>query len=100
MLNSVHAMNTVAYKKIRIDCAIYDNDYIQISFSDNGKGMDKQTLALSTVPFFTTRENGSGVGLSLCRQFVRSHNGRFHITSKPNQGTKVFLHLPRAPHNN
>jgi signal transduction histidine kinase len=43
------------------------------------------------VPFFTTREEGSGIGLSLCRQIIRLHEGQITIESEPGEGTRVIL---------
>jgi len=53
--------------------------------------MDEKTLKNATVPFFTTKEEGTDVGLSLVRQLMTVLNGKLQITSKLGEGTKVEL---------
>jgi len=60
---------------------------------DNGKGMDEETLKNASVPFFTTKEKGSGVGLSLSRQIVTALNGEINMISQAGTGTKVEVLL-------
>lgn len=62
-------------------------DQVRIVISDNGPGMDQETLDNIFVPFFTTKKEGSGIGLSLSRQIVRAHQGRISVTSTPGEGT-------------
>ncbi len=59
--------------------------------ADNGKGMEKETLEKSVVPFFTTKQTGSGIGLSLSRQLMQSMNGSLEIRSIARKGTEVRL---------
>jgi two-component system nitrogen regulation sensor histidine kinase NtrY len=58
---------------------------------DNGPGMDGDTLEKIFVPFFTTKESGSGIGLSLSRQIIRLHNGNITCDSTPGKGTTVTM---------
>lgn len=60
-----------------------------ISVSDNGTGIDRETLDQVFVPFFTTKREGSGIGLSLCRQIMTAHGGEIAIESSA--GTTVSL---------
>lgn len=66
------------------------NKEAQIEFYDNGKGIDASTLKKVFLPFFTTKENGSGIGLSLTRQIMFSHGGNIEINSEPGK-TSVKL---------
>lgn len=61
--------------------------------TDNGSGMSPEVMANLFQPFFTTKEGGSGVGLSLCRQIVRRHGGDLRIQSQPGKGTVVSVNL-------
>ena len=45
------------------------------------------------VPFYTTKKEGSGIGLSLSQQIIRAHGGRIHVTSKPNEETVFTIRL-------
>ena len=67
--------------------------HICLSVRDNGEGIPEEKLEQVFIPFFTTREDGSGIGLSLCRQIIRSHNGKTHIESLPGEGTRVVITL-------
>ena len=62
-----------------------------IEIADNGAGIPEDKLDQVFVPFFTTRENGSGIGLSLCRQIIRLHRGDIRLESRQGSGTKVTL---------
>jgi signal transduction histidine kinase len=64
---------------------------IVLTVLDNGPGMDADTLEKIFVPFFTTKESGSGIGLSLSRQIIRLHNGNITCNSTPGEGTMVTM---------
>jgi signal transduction histidine kinase/CheY-like chemotaxis protein len=73
-------------------------DYVVITVSDTGEGMDEATLARAIEPFFTTKEvgKGTGLGLSMVHGTVVQSGGTVLIRSKPEQGTVVELWLPRS----
>ena len=62
-----------------------------LTIKDNGPGMDAETLEKIFVPFFTTKESGSGIGLSLSRQIIRIHNGNISCDSTPGKGTTISM---------
>lgn len=64
---------------------------------DNGPGMRPEVAEQAFIPFFTTKEGGSGIGLSLCRQIVRLHGGHIRMTSAEGKGTQVDFMLPLPP---
>jgi CheY-like chemotaxis protein len=74
------------------------DDYLIISVTDTGVGMDGETLQRVFEPFFTTKEagHGSGLGLSIVHGFAAQSGGSVEIASRPGDGTKVDLWLPRA----
>lgn len=62
-----------------------------ITVADNGKGIEKDLLEEVFVPFYTTKEEGSGIGLSLSRQIMRTHRGRISVQSVVGEGTVFTL---------
>lgn len=72
--------------------------YVEVSVTDNGPGMDSETLARCTDPFFTTKDtnSGTGLGLAMVYGFARQSNGDLRIYSEPDIGTTVQLTLPRG----
>jgi two-component system, NtrC family, nitrogen regulation sensor histidine kinase NtrY len=78
-------------KKISINAARNSEGRIIFSVQDNGPGMDADTLEKIFVPFFTTKESGSGIGLSFSRQIMRMHNGNITCDSAPGNGTTISM---------
>ena len=69
-------------------------DHGCFTVTDNGGGMDQETLNRAFEAFFTTKGKGIGLGLSLCYSIVTGHGGTIEIDSTPNQGTQVRVSLP------
>ncbi len=91
--NSIVALQDIAVKKIEIN--VMQGDQFLISIKDNGKGIDRDVLRKIFVPFFTTREGGSGIGLTISRQIMQRHGGSLEVTSKIGVGTEFTLRFPR-----
>ena len=79
--------------KIEISSNIYKT-YLEISVEDNGIGMSKETLKNIEEMFYTTKQNGTGLGVALSSEIVKSHNGELLYTSELNKGTKATIRLP------
>jgi two-component system, NtrC family, nitrogen regulation sensor histidine kinase NtrY len=89
--NAVDAMNGFTNKKITLKAYKSFEDQIIIEVIDNGSGIDNTLMDEIFIPFFTTKENGSGIGLSLASQIMRLHNGKITANSKPGEKTVFRL---------
>lgn len=79
--------------KIEISTNIYKK-YIDIMIEDNGKGMDNDILENIKEMFYTTKNNGTGLGVSLSNEIVKAHKGELIYNSELNKGTKAIVRLP------
>jgi signal transduction histidine kinase len=71
---------------------------VEISVSDTGVGMSQEELSRAGEPFFSTKSNGTGLGLAFCRDVVGRHRGTITLDSAPAVGTSVSLTLPLLAH--
>jgi two-component system, NtrC family, nitrogen regulation sensor histidine kinase NtrY len=90
VLNSAEAVKNINDPLIFLEC-LTENDRTELLVTDNGCGMDIETLEKLSLPFFTTREKGTGSGLFFSRQVMRLHKGELIILSEKNKGTTVKL---------
>lgn len=93
--NSTHALEDCTDKTIRIK-AYLTGQSPTIEVSDNGQGIPEKVLKEIFVPFFSTKKNGSGIGLSLSKQIMALHNGSIKVTSRPGEGTSFYLSFKRS----
>ncbi len=63
---------------------------------DTGRGMPAETLRRIGTPFFTTRDDGTGLGVVLARSVILQHGGTLRYESEPGEGTSVRVSLPRV----
>ena len=73
-------------------------EYIVLSVSDNGTGMDHNTQCRCFDPFFTTKDSGKGLGLTEVFGIVRSNGGDLYVRSDPGRGTTFTIYLPSVEH--
>jgi signal transduction histidine kinase len=91
ILNSFQAMPAGGKLTVQIS---RHHDFAEITFRDTGVGISKENLQKMFVPFFSTKANGIGLGLSICKQIVEGHGGNITAESKESDGSTFTIKLP------
>lgn len=89
--NSMHALSDIENAKIIMRAFLDKRGRIAVQVIDNGPGILKEVIDKIFVPFFTTKPEGSGIGLSLSKQIMRMHGGTLTAQSEPNVKTNFTL---------
>lgn len=90
IMNAIDAVRKITNPEIIIHVGSRNHQTI-IEVKDNGKGIEKENIDKIFVPFFTTKKQGSGIGLSLARQIMRLHKGSISVRSEPGKFTVFTL---------
>lgn len=90
LVNAIDAVKNIPNPIITLN-AEFINDKTIIRINDNGVGIDEELLDKIFIPFFSTRKNGSGIGLTLCKQIMMLHGGNIQVVSKTGEGTSFIL---------
>lgn len=88
--NSIHALEEVEDPEISIECLLTESKTI-IQFMDNGKGIPEEIKDQIFIPFFTTRKEGSGIGLSLSKSIMKKHGGDIEVSVQNGKFTTFSL---------
>ncbi|MGC3946636.1 MAG: ATP-binding protein [Chryseolinea sp.] len=91
--NAVHATEGITVRRVNVEAFVKDKQLI-FEVADTGKGIPAHLLREIFVPFYSTRPEGSGIGLSLSKQIVSSHKGNITVQSTPGVGTTFTVTLP------
>jgi signal transduction histidine kinase len=91
ILNAVEACKNVQSPLIKISAKKNIDGIATLIVSDNGLGIPNEIVDKIFIPFFSTKKNGSGIGLSLCQQIMFRHKGKIQINSIENGGTVIRL---------
>jgi two-component system sensor kinase FixL len=87
--NAIEALTGRSHREIVIDAARDGGGYVTVSVLDTGPGLAQDVAERLFQPFVTTKPDGMGVGLSLCREIITAHNGRLWAEQNP-QGGAIF----------
>ncbi|MBI5643247.1 MAG: response regulator [Deltaproteobacteria bacterium] len=105
MINSEQAMPSGGVIKVtaeNVDLGPEDNlpidpgKYVKITVSDSGMGIPEKNLSKIFDPYFTTKEEGSGLGLATVYSIIKNHDGYISLESKEGRGTSFYIHLPAS----
>ena len=91
--NAIAALDGEQNPKLSVTLA-KDDQIMLLEVYDNGKGIPQEELGKIFIPFYTTVEDGTGIGLSVCRQIVWNHGGKISVDSNEGAHTKFTLEFP------
>jgi PAS domain S-box-containing protein len=75
-------------------------DYLKIAFADTGNGIPEEILQKLFTPLFTTKAQGMGFGLAICKRIIEAHEGNINVKTTVNKGTTFTITLPNKPNAN
>jgi signal transduction histidine kinase len=96
VMNAIDAMKSIQPRMLRVKTQA-DAGKIIVSVEDNGTGIDPSKLDQLFQPLFTTKANGMGMGLAICRSVIESHEGRIWATPAAGRGSVFQFELPEKP---
>ena len=88
--NSIHALEGRESPMIKMSCLV-ESDKTVIIVTDNGKGIEEEIMNQIFIPFYTTKKNGSGIGLSLSKNILKKHGGNLLVNSEKGHFTSFSL---------
>jgi signal transduction histidine kinase len=91
VVNAMEAVKDTEDPRIIMAGYLAPNKKTILKVADNGTGMPEELLDKIFIPFFSTKKNGSGIGLSLCKQIMMLHRGTIQVQSAEGQGTAFLL---------
>ncbi len=92
--NALDVLEGVSDPKIAISGRLNSRGHVEVSVSDNGGGVDQEIAEKIFVPFYTTKRQGAGIGLSLTRQIMLGHRGGIDLDTEKGKGTTFTLRFP------
>ncbi len=93
LVNGIEAVKDKPHPRIQLSAFNASNNKINIKVADNGCGIPAGLMDRIFIPFFSTRKNGSGIGLSLSQQILLLHKGSIQVQSVENEGSVFTLHM-------
>lgn len=94
MGNLIHNAIQAGATEIRLAGLQADDSSLVISVEDDGSGIDSDLLSKISEPFFTTRHQGTGLGLAVVQSVAQAHQGSLSVWSEPERGSRFCIHLP------
>lgn len=98
--NAVEACESQPVPEVTLKVGMAEHGDVELCVTDNGPGILPQVMDKIFIPFFTTKQGGSGIGLSLCRQIISRHGGNIRVDNRPEGGCTVSILLPTGTDHN
>jgi signal transduction histidine kinase len=92
ILNSLEAIQEKGNVWVKVKCPF--DSMVNIVVADDGPGIPSEQVGKIFQPFFTSKKNGTGLGLATCKRIVANHDGFIRVQSKPGEGTRFTIDLP------
>ncbi|HOP49178.1 MAG TPA: HAMP domain-containing sensor histidine kinase [Ignavibacteriales bacterium] len=92
--NSIESLSNLERERIITFSTKLENNYIKFSIKDNGKGISKQIQTKIFDDFYTSKKNGTGIGLSICKMILNEYDAKFYFESEPNEFTIFYIDFP------
>lgn len=92
--NAIEAIRTLPTRELRVTARIWDAGHILVSIADSGRGIPQSGLNTLFTPFQTTKEEGLGLGLAICRSLVENHGGQIWVGAPAEDGAEFNFTLP------
>ncbi|MFO8112174.1 MAG: 7TM diverse intracellular signaling domain-containing protein [Desulfosalsimonadaceae bacterium] len=103
VINAIQAMpggGEIVISAVNLDAVqwlpLSEGRYVRITFTDQGTGIPRHNLVRVFDPYFSTKEQGNGLGLSICYSIVKKHGGHIDVESVENKGTSFHIYLPAS----
>ena len=91
--NAIDAMKGCPLKRLTIATKL-DGNFVSVIISDTGKGIEQEKVSKIFEPYFTTKDTGTGLGLTVVYKVVKEHRGDISVSSVENKGTTFVIQLP------
>jgi signal transduction histidine kinase len=94
VMNAIESMSSVETRVLRIKTELSQSNMVHVSIEDTGTGIKPSDVARVFKPMFTTKARGMGMGLSICKSIIETHDGRIWVSPGTNGGSIFQLELP------
>jgi signal transduction histidine kinase len=96
VMNAVEAMQSVQNRVLKVQTDQTNPGMVRVSVEDTGTGIDPANIDRAFKPYFTTKADGMGMGLVICRSIIESHAGRISVRPRANGGSIFQFELPTS----
>jgi signal transduction histidine kinase len=95
-MNAVEAMQSVQIRVLKVQTDQTNPGMVRVSIKDTGTGIDPSNIDRVFKPYFTTKANGMGMGLVICRSIIENHEGRIWVSPRTDGGSVLQFELPTS----